>query len=80
MAYKILPNQPPETYATITRVDAEKDLTFCGFIIAECPLKPDTKRVIKELKESNHIVKMITGDNQLTAAYIASQLRFGQWL
>jgi len=39
-------------------------------------LKPDTKGVIEELVHSGHEVKMITGDNQLTAAYIANQLDF----
>lgn len=45
------------------REEAEKDLEFCGFIVAECPLKPDTKDIIQELKDSSHEVKMITGDN-----------------
>jgi len=52
------------------REEAESDLEFCGFIIADCPLKPCTKGLIKELTDSNHEVKMITGDNQLTAAFI----------
>jgi len=39
---------------TIKREEAESELTFCGFIISECPLKPDTKRVIDELKDSQH--------------------------
>jgi len=55
----------------ITREEAEKDLEFCGFIISECPMKEHTKGVIEELVYSNHEVKMITGDNQLTAAYVA---------
>lgn len=59
------------------RDEAEADLIFCGFIISECPLKPDTLKVIEELKLSNHQVKMITGDNQLTAAYIGQELSFG---
>lgn len=59
------------------REEAEKDLSFCGFLIAECPLKPDTKKVILELKASSHEVKMITGDNQLTAAFVAQELTFG---
>jgi manganese-transporting P-type ATPase len=46
-------------------------------LVAECPLKPDTAKVITELKNSSHEVKMITGDNQLTAAFIAQQLTFG---
>lgn len=45
------------------REEAESDLEFCGFIVAECPLKPDSKAIIQELKESSHDVKMITGDN-----------------
>lgn len=53
------------------RDQAECDLEFCGFLVAECPLKPDTAKVITELKNSSHEVKMITGDNQLTAAFIA---------
>ena len=60
----------------ITREDAEKDLTFCGFIVSECPLKEDSLQVIEELVDSAHEVVMITGDNQLTAAYVAHQLNF----
>ena len=60
----------------ITREDAESELTFCGFLISECPLKEDTQAVIEELVNSHHEVKMITGDNQLTAAYVAHQLNF----
>ena len=61
---------------TITRDEAESELTFCGFIISECPLKPDTKGVIEELTHSGHECKMITGDNQLTAAYVAQLCKF----
>ena len=63
MGYKILPKQSADSYALIKRDEAESMLEFCGFIISECPLKPDTKKVIRELKASNHEVKMITGDN-----------------
>ena len=45
--------------------------------MSECPIKPDSARVIKEMKDSDHLVKMITGDNMLTAAYIGEQLKFG---
>jgi len=75
MAYKDLKMNSDQA-ATLTREDAECDLVFCGFIISECPLKEDTKSVIEELTQSAHEVKMITGDNQLTAAYIAQELNF----
>jgi manganese-transporting P-type ATPase len=63
LASKTLPKAAPETYVSVKRDEAECELTFCGFIVSECPLKPDTKRVINELKVSRHMVKMITGDN-----------------
>lgn len=77
LAYKTLSKSSNESYLTIKREEAESQLIFCGFLISECPLKTDTKRVIRELKNSNHEVKMITGDNQLTAAYIGKELNFG---
>ena len=70
LAYKNLPKGTQEYYNCYKREEAECDLTFCGFIISECPLKEDTFKVIEELKASQHEVKMITGDNQLTAAFI----------
>ena len=53
-------------------------MIFAGFIVAECPLKEDTLGVMKELKDSSHEVKMITGDNAMTAAFIGQQLNFGR--
>jgi cation-transporting ATPase 13A1 len=53
-------------------------LIFCGFIVAECRLKDDTKAIMKELLFSSHEIKMITGDNALTAAFVGQQLNFGQ--
>jgi len=70
LAYKYVNKMNREEMMAFTREDAEKDLMFAGFIVAECPLKSDTLSVIVELKESSHEVKMITGDNALTAAFI----------
>lgn len=38
------------------REDFEHDLTFVGFLITSCPLKPDTKMLIKEIIDSSHKV------------------------
>lgn len=58
----------------LDRDSMEKDLTFCGFLIFHCPLKPDTASAICELHESMHRIIMITGDNALTACHVAKEL------
>ena len=56
------------------RAAVESGLVFAGFIVLDCPLKPDSKKVIKELRNSGHHTVMITGDAVLTAAEVARQV------
>ena len=58
----------------LKREDVESNLTFAGFLVLQCPLKPDAKEAVRMLNESSHRVVMITGDNPLTAVHVAHQV------
>jgi len=44
----------------LKRGDVEKDLTFAGFVVISCPLKSDSKTIMKELKNASHHVSAAT--------------------
>ncbi|CAM9705980.1 unnamed protein product, partial [Phaeothamnion confervicola] len=56
------------------RAEAERGLTFAGFLIVTCPIKPDTAGVLADLQASSHRTVMITGDGALTAADVARRV------
>ena len=53
------------------RDQAEKNLSFLGFLIMQNTLKSQTTPVIQELLEADIRTVMITGDNLLTAISVA---------
>ncbi|KAG8936656.1 hypothetical protein FRC02_000114 [Tulasnella sp. 418] len=57
-----------------TRDQVESKLTFAGFLIFHCPLKPDAVETLKMLADASHRCIMITGDNPLTAVHVAKDV------
>ncbi|CAN8077341.1 unnamed protein product [Agarophyton chilense] len=75
LAYKELEQGMTASEATkIPREEAESNMKFAGFVCFECPLRNDSRKVIRMLKKSSHMVTMITGDATLTAAHVAMQV------
>lgn len=74
LAQKPLGQLTHQQIRDLTREEVERDLNFCGFVLISCPLKPDSKNVLKQIRESSHHITMITGDNPLTACHVSTVL------
>lgn len=74
LGYKWVDGMNKHDITTVARDDVEQGLTFAGFLVFHCPLKPDAVKSLKELADSSHRCVMITGDNPLTAAHVAKEV------
>ncbi|GAA5937029.1 ion-transporting P-type ATPase SPF1 [Sporobolomyces koalae] len=74
LGYKWVDSMSTKEITTVSRDQVESSLTFAGFLVFHCPLKPDAIQTLKDLADSSHRCVMITGDNPLTAAHVARQV------
>lgn len=58
----------------VTRESLESELHFGGFIAISCPLKPDSKSVVKELLNSTHMVNSHRKNKFFTLEFCYSSL------
>lgn len=75
MAYKLIEveNVNSKEIINIQREEAESNLIFLGFYLVQNKLKKETKEEIVTLKDSELKIFMATGDNIMTACFIAQE-------
>ena len=71
VAYKVMPGDNDEPHYQISD---ESDLTLLGYMAFLDPPKETASETLKQLKDLNVDVKILTGDNEIITAYICKQV------
>ncbi|KXZ52690.1 hypothetical protein GPECTOR_9g736 [Gonium pectorale] len=75
LAHRVLPQDlDVAALRAMPREAVESQLTFVGFAVFQCPLKPESEPALAALAGSAHQLLMITGDAPLTACYAAARV------
>ncbi|EQC27086.1 hypothetical protein, variant [Saprolegnia diclina VS20] len=71
LGHKVFESALPET---LKRDDVESDVLFLSFLLFVNPIKPESQWVIETLQAAAIDVRIITGDNALTAVHVAREV------
>ena len=71
--YRVLALAGKENATECERVEAEKDLTFYGFVLFKNNCRSDSAKIITELRSARIRPIMVTGDNMNTAHAISME-------
>lgn len=72
--YRILAAAYKKHTTTGNQISKGGDYIFLGFYIIRDPLRPDVKKIVKNIKKAGINIVMITGDHVLTAKAIAKDM------
>jgi P-type Ca2+ transporter type 2C len=71
LAYRDVPH--PKADEAYWKEAPETELVYLGVVGIKDPIRPETKEAVRLLKGAGVMVRMVTGDNPLTARFIAQE-------
>ncbi|GAB2291509.1 Probable manganese-transporting ATPase pdr2 [Dionaea muscipula] len=77
LAFKSLPDMTVSEARSLDRDVVESGLTFAGFAVFNCPIRPDSASILSELKGSSHDLVMIICSKEVEALSESHDLCIG---